>query len=182
MEEQSPSREHNPLGKLYLGLPFWGHKGWAGDFYRPKIKAKDYLKEYGKVFNTVEGNTTFYSLPSAESVDRWKDSVPESFRFSFKLPRLITHQLQLVGAQTAMDDFLDRLSPLGSRLGPFLIQLPPSFGPDRLDVLDRFLSTCPDPLDFAVEVRHPAFFDHEQTSRRLDDLLKQHGSELNPQI
>ena len=166
-----------PRGKLYLGLPFWGHKEWVGRFYRPRTPAKDHLSQYGSVFNTVEGNTTFYSLPSTDSVSRWRDAVPGSFRFSFKVSRQITHELQLTGARAAMDEFLQRLSPLGSRLGPFLIQLPPSFGPDRLPTLDRFLESCPAPHRFAVEVRHRDFFADNAPARRLDDILRHRRAE-----
>ena len=53
----------NNANKYHLGLTGWNTKEWAGSFYRRKSKANDYLSQYSTVFNTVEGNTTFYSIP-----------------------------------------------------------------------------------------------------------------------
>lgn len=172
---------HRPLaarGTLHWGLPFWGHKSWVGSFYRAKTPAREYLRQYAEVFNTVEGNTTFYSLPSTETVARWLDATPETFQFSFKLPRWISHELKLRNADEPSREFFSRLAPLGPRLGPFLIQLPPSFGVDRLRDLDRYLSSASrfaDWLGFqprlAVEPRHLDFFDPSPAARELDHML-----------
>ena len=161
----------------HLGCPFWGFKDWVGRFYTRDAKPRDYLAQYASVFGTVEGNTTFYSLPSADAVARWRDSTPPDFRFSFKLPRRVTHELGLEHAGDATYEFLDRLAPLGERLGPFLLQLPPSFGPPRLGVLDAFLRSLPVGLDVAVELRHPAFYDPPSAMALADELLMACGAE-----
>ena len=176
MELPSSTPDRPFPAPLYLGLPFWGHKQWAGDFYRPRTRPKDHLSQYSEVFNTVEGNTTFYSLPSRESIDRWCESVPTTFRFCFKIPRWITHEQGLRAAEDSSREFFERMAPLGERLGPFLIQLPPSFGPPQLPVLDRYLTACPSGFHYAVEVRHPAFFESPD-DLRLDELLTHHGAE-----
>ncbi len=176
MEPPSSSPDRPFPAPLYLGLPFWGHKQWAGHFYRARTRPRDHLSQYSEVFNTVEGNTTFYSLPSRESVDRWCESVPDNFRFCFKIPRWITHEQGLRGAGDSSREFFDRLAPLGERLGPFLIQLPPSFGPPHLQILDRYLSACPSSFHYAAEVRHPDFF-RAPHGFRLDELLARHGVE-----
>lgn len=161
----------------HLGCPAWGYKDWVGVLYRPGTPARDFLAQYASVFNTVEGNTTFYSVPSAATVTRWLDQVPPHFRFCFKLPRRISHELGLIQAEAETTQFLHRMAPLGERLGPFMIQLPPAFGPDRLAVLDDYLATLPHELHFAVEVRHRRFFDDGDVAARLDDLLVRHGCE-----
>lgn len=76
-----------------------------------RCQPKDYLAEYARVWNTVEGNTTFYSLPASETVERWHDAVPPEFRFSFKLPKSITHRRSLEGAESETATFLDRMAP-----------------------------------------------------------------------
>lgn len=161
----------------YLGCPAWGFKEWEGTVYRRGAPAREYLEEYARVFTAVEGSTTFYSVPSPEMVERWREATPTTFRFCFKLPQSVTHRhgLEGVGEETA--GFLRRLEPLGERLGPFMVQLPPSFGPERLEVLDRFLAALPRDRRFAVELRHRAFFAAEETARRADDLLLRHGCE-----
>lgn len=157
--------------KYYLGCPSWGLKDWVGHLYGARTKTRDYLQEYATVFNTVEGNTTFYSTPAAETVLRWREATPATFRFCFKLPQEITHRAALQGAGRETTTFLSRMAPLDERLGPFMIQLPPSFGPDRWQVLERFLSALPSDLQFAVEVRHRAFYDNQDEALRLNDLL-----------
>lgn len=158
-------------GDYFLGCPSWGLSDWVGTLYRRGSKSKDFLTQYARVFNTVEGNTTFYGVPNAETVERWRDATPESFHFCFKVPRAITHERALVGVDREMTAFLDRLRPLGPRLGPIMVQLPPAFAPQHLDRLERLLATLPSDLCFAVEVRHREFYDHDDTRRRLDDLL-----------
>ncbi|MEE8526832.1 MAG: DUF72 domain-containing protein [Thermoanaerobaculia bacterium] len=164
------------IDSYHLGCPAWGIKGWVGNLYRSDARPRDYLAQYASVFNTVEGNTTFYSTPSAENVARWRDQVPASFRFCFKLPQTITHHRGLIDASSETAEFLGRMAPMGERLGPFMIQLPPSFGPDRLDVLDAFLRALPGNYRFAVELRHPACF-RTEAFERVNELLTERGCE-----
>ncbi len=162
----------------HLGCPIWGRKDWVGHLYSPDARQRDYLAQYARVFNTVEGNTTFYNhLPAESSVRAWRNATPASCHFSFKLPRLITHELALEDAHAETAAFLERMSILGPRLGPFMIQLPPSFGPDRLGVLDRFLATLPGDLSFGVEVRHRGFYDNAAEASRLVEVLAGRGAE-----
>ncbi|MEM9557636.1 MAG: DUF72 domain-containing protein [Acidobacteriota bacterium] len=164
-------------GSAYrLGLPMWGFDAWRGGLYRARSKPRDFLAQYAEVFDTVEGNTTFYSLPSETAVDAWRAATPESFRFCFKLPRTVTHERALQGAGTETSALLHRLAPLGPRLGPYLVQLPPAFAPEHLDLLDRYLTQWPQALRVAVEVRHRAFFTHPEAGARLDDLLLARGA------
>ena len=162
------------LRNLHLGLPLWGHKEWAGSFYAPGAKALDFLQQYSRVFNAVEGNTTFYSVPSPEAVHRWARQTPSGFRFCFKLPRTITHERSLQGVVQETHDFFEAMEPLRDRLGPFMVQLPASFPPSRLDDLATFLFHLPKELRFVVELRHEGFFE-EETARLVDDLLNETG-------
>lgn len=161
----------------YLGCPMWGMKDWAGSLYTRTARSQDFLAQYARVMNAVEGNTTFYSPPPEESVLRWRDSTPRSFRFSFKFPRAVTHDQELDGAAAETAEFLRRMAPLGERLGPYMIQLPPSFGPDKIGVLDLFLRSLPADFHYAVELRHRGFYESEDAARRVNDLLALHGAE-----
>jgi uncharacterized protein YecE (DUF72 family) len=129
------------------------------------------------VFNAVEGNTTFYGVPAETTVARWRDDTPPGFRFSFKVPRAITHDQGLADVADATAAFLDRMAPLGDRRGPFLLQLGPSFGPDRLPLLDSFLERAPADTAWAVEVRHPAFFAAGPAEADLVALLRRRGAD-----
>ena len=176
MPDRSPHAAAN-RSPVYVGCPLWGHAGWVGRFYTADARPADFLRQYASVFNAVEGNTTFYSLPSADAVARWSDVAPAHFRFSFKLPREITHTRLLDGCSDVALHFLDRMAPLGDRLGPLLLQLPPIFGPDRLGFLDRFLDGLPEDIAVAVEPRHPRFFTSPDALQRLDGILEGHGAE-----
>jgi uncharacterized protein YecE (DUF72 family) len=66
---------------LYLGCPVWACPAWVGPFFTPDSKPRDFLKQYSSVFNTVEGNSTFYALPSRDTVRRWANETADGFRF-----------------------------------------------------------------------------------------------------
>lgn len=164
------------IERLWLGCPVWGRKDWVGELLRPGTPQGRYLSEYATVFNAVEGNTTFYATPTPEIVERWRDQVPETFRFCFKLPKTVTHDRQLVNARREAEGFINRMAPLGQRLGPFMIQLPPHFGPRQLPVLEDFLVSLPGPFAYAVEVRHPDL--HEGPAcAELDAVLREQGAD-----
>lgn len=156
---------------LRLGLPVWGHKHWKGEFFASKTQPADFLNQYATVFNTVEGNTTFYGLPDENTVRKWKQQTPESFKFCFKFPKHITHGKGLAANDSELTRFFARLEPLESRIGPFMIQLPSSFGPDRLDTLGLFISELPHQYLYGLEIRNHDFFDKGHNERTLERLL-----------
>ena len=158
---------------LFLGLPMWGFKAWVGNFYRSDAQPRDYLLQYSSVFNTVEGNTTFYSLPAAESVARWKHQTPKDFRFSFKFPQTITHERQLCNVDRETAQFLRRIAPLEERVGAIMLQFPRALSPAEADVLWRFLPRLPKDFTYAVELRHPDFFRDNLAVAALDEKLKE---------
>lgn len=159
------------LKGYHLGCPVWAHKAWVGPFFASGTPPEDFLRRYASVFNAVEGNATFYGLPRPATVKRWAEDTPDSFRFCFKFPQAITHGRRLEAASAEAGGFLDLLRPLGPRLGPFMIQLPPGFGPPELPLLARFLHELPRDLPYAVELRHPAFFSGGAAEAELDTLL-----------
>ncbi len=147
-----------PINRYYLGCGVWNHKAWAGSLYAESVRSDEFLTQYASVFNTVEGNSTFYAVPSEDTLAGWRSRTPEGFRFCFKFPRAISHQKRLRDVQQETEQFLARLDTIHDRLGPLFLQLPPAFGPDSLPRLDEYLGKLPDSFSYAVEVRHPAFF------------------------
>lgn len=153
----------------FLGCPQWQHPDWAG---RLPV-GNSPLARYSRVFNSVEGNTTFYATPSRQQGEQWRAQVPEDFRFLFKFPREITHDCLLKGVDGLAKRFLEGLAPLADVLGPMLLQLPAAFGPERLDDLWRFVDTLSAPRNYAVEVRHPDFFAKGEAEKALNGGLRQ---------
>jgi len=167
---------------LYLGCPIWAHKGWVGNFFPKGTKPADFLREYARRLTTVEGNTTFYAVPPPEMLRRWKDDMPGGFRFCPKLPRAISHAGRLVPQLDETRRFVERMRPLGSRLGPMFLQLPPRYTPAMMDDLRAFLAAWArgdrQPSDLprlAVEVRHIDWFEppHHEA---LNALLRDHDA------
>ena len=160
-----------------LGCPVFGARGWVGSVLPQGTRPDDQLSEYARLFSAVEGNGTFYGLPKPETVARWGTSVPEEFRFAFKLPRVLTHDHGLRSNFQVLEHFLSLLRPLGVRVGPVMVQLPPSAGRRVLDPLDRFLDRLPEYLPRSVELRHPDFFDDGRHERDLHRILTRHRAE-----
>ncbi|WP_210717090.1 DUF72 domain-containing protein [Amycolatopsis acididurans] len=133
----------------------WSHPSWEN---RP-LAPRERLRAYASWCNAVEGNTTFYATPSADTVASWVEQTTPEFRFLLKIPKTVTHERRLVDVAPRMRAFLDAVEPLGQRVHALWVQLPPSFGPADLPALASFLRRLPRDYRRVVEVRHPAFFD-----------------------
>jgi len=153
----------------YLGCPSWSELAWRDHLYPADAKPTEFLQLYGQVFNAVEGNTTFYAQPAPVTVAKWAISMPEHLRFTAKFPREISHGGDLRDLLPAAESFVQLLKPLGGRVAPFWLQLPATFGPQRLAELVAFIDELQQPV--AVEVRHPAFFARGDEERVLNRLL-----------
>jgi uncharacterized protein YecE (DUF72 family) len=151
---------------FYLGCAVWAYEGWFGNFYPADLAKNDSLKAYAQRLTAIEGNTTFYAIPSPNTVQRWQAETPPDFRFCLKFPQTVSHQGLLCPQLPQAQQFLDRLLPLHQKLGSVFLQLPPSYGPAHLpDLLSFFESLKSYPIKLAVEVRHPHWWQpHHQTT------------------
>ncbi len=155
-------------GCYRLGLPAWAFPGWQDEYFtdRPSV-----LGSYASVFNTVEGNTTFYQTPTARTVRKWGDSLAgHDFHLSLKLPREITHEGR--ASRRAIDGFFGAVDALGEHLGPFLVQFPAKVGPDAMGGLLRLFDAFPRSHRYVIEVRHPAWFEDPGTLEPLLDRFR----------
>lgn len=158
-----------------IGCAVWAYKEWLGDFYPLGSRPANYLHLYGQRMTCVEGNTTFYSIPTPETVQRWAKNTPDTFQFCPKLPRSITHAGKLMPQQSQALDFLTLMKGLGPRLGPIFAQLPPRYGPNAFADLHAFITSWPHKTSpLAVEVRHLDWFKSPHCEQ-LDRLLDQAG-------
>ena len=108
---------------IYVGCAGWSiPKSHAADF----LKTGSHLERYASRFRAVEINSSFYRPHRVGTYVRWADSVPEFFKFAVKVPKEITHSCRLVNIEEALDRFLMECAGLGAKLGPLLVQLPPS--------------------------------------------------------
>ncbi|WP_372872853.1 DUF72 domain-containing protein [Shewanella sp.] len=151
----------------------WSHKGWKSLLCGASAEAR--LAAYAEAFDTVEGNTTFYALPSGPAVAAWDRATPDDFRFTFKLPSHITHELALSNCQKEVNDFFRLMTPLLEKTAIWKIQLPARFGPESLPLLSEFLALLPAGIGLGVEVRHRAFFAKGEAERSLNRMLIDKG-------
>ncbi len=158
--------------RLFLGLPMWANGEWRGSLYARHASQEGMLHDYGAVFTSVEGNTTFYSgPPKAATIAQWACQAPPDFRFCFKLPARLTHEKRLVGIADELETFFAALAPLHDRLGPTMVQLPRDFGASELPALEALLKHWPSAIPCAVEVRHSEFFHKGAAEQQLNRLL-----------
>jgi uncharacterized protein YecE (DUF72 family) len=159
--------------RIYLGCAGWSLPRDA----QPAFAAEgSHLQRYASRLNAVEINSSFHRPHSRATYERWAEAVPPGFRFSVKLPRSITHDLRLAGAEALLDEFLSQASGLGDRLGCLLVQLPPS-----LEFQDAIAGSFFDALaarhagPVALEPRHASWFtptvDDWLASRRVARVL-----------
>lgn len=126
-----------------------------------------HLERYARVFNAVEINSSFYRPHRTATYERWAASVPEDFRFAVKAPKAITHEQRLENASDPLERFLAEARGLGAKLGPLLVQLPPSLAFSAHAA--QFFATLRDRFagDVVCEPRHATWFTDE-----VDALLR----------
>jgi uncharacterized protein YecE (DUF72 family) len=124
--------------------------------------AGSHLERYGVVLNAVEINTSFYRPHRTATYERWAASVPETFRFAVKVPKAVTHERRLKDVGDLLDRFLSEAGGLGPKLGPLLVQLPPSLS-FQAGIADRFLSELRSRVEGGIvcEPRHASWFTPE---------------------
>ena len=130
--------------------------------------AGSHLERYAARFPVVEINSTFHRSHRAATWLRWRDSVPESFRFSVKMPKTITHTHQLRDTDELVASFLEEAGALGSKLGCLLVQLPPKLTFDPAVTGEFFAPLrARTSVSIACEPRHASWFE-EEADRLLD--------------
>ncbi|RXH54251.1 DUF72 domain-containing protein [Granulicella sibirica] len=153
-------------------MPRIGTAGWTipRDHAAGAPAPGTHLERYAHVLNCVEINSSFYKPHRLTTWQRWAASTPGTFRFSVKFPKAITHTAKLTVPPGALDAFALEAAALGEKLGPVLVQLPPSLrfedcpAAEFFEALrDRFLG------QIAFEPRHATWF-----TRDADELLTHH--------
>jgi uncharacterized protein YecE (DUF72 family) len=129
------------------------------------------LTRYASVFNGVEINSTFYRRHKTSTFARWAESVPDSFRFSVKIPKEITHTRAMKDIGDSFNTFLDDIVSLGEKRGPLLCQLPPSleFNYGGMKTAFNTLRNA-DQGHIVIEVRHKSW-----ASAEALELLKSYA-------
>lgn len=166
MRHEAPTNAGVPAtrGEARVGTAGWSiSPRHAGDF----PGGGTHLERYARQLPAVEINSSFYRSHRSKTYERWAMGVPDAFRFAVKLPMEITHARRLVDAAQPLAQFISEASALGGRLGPLLVQLPPSLGFGESTVatfFDSFRAQFGGQV--VCEPRHPSWF-----TGRADALL-----------
>jgi uncharacterized protein YecE (DUF72 family) len=154
---------------LIVGTSGWQYKDWKGLFYPPGVAE---LPFYAAGFMTVELNNSFYRLPSYDTFAQWRSATPADFVFAVKMSRYLTHIKRLRDPAEPVERFLRHACGLGPKLGPVLLQLPPTLPFDK-EALHAVLSLFPQSVQVAVEPRHESWW-----SSIARSILEKHGAAL----
>ncbi len=132
--------------------------------YPPEFQDKSRLTFYAESFNSVEINSSFYKIPQARTIEKWADSVPSSFRFTFKLWEGITHAKNLAFNPVDVNNFINAINYSGNKKGNILVQFPPSLTNKHLPELEHLLISIQnsDPFllwNIAIEFRNKIWYD-----------------------
>jgi uncharacterized protein YecE (DUF72 family) len=156
-------------GLIRVGVGGWNYAPWRDNFYPKGLVQARELEYLGAHLTATEINATFYKLQKPESFAKWRDAVPDHFRFAVKGSGYCTNRKNLAEAGEGILKFLRQgLVELGDKLGPINWQLKGTKQFDA-DEIAAFLALLPKShegvtLRHAIEARHdsfddPAFFD-----------------------
>lgn len=142
---------------MWIGTSGWQYRQWRGSFYPHALPQPAWLGFYAERFDTVEVNNAFYRLPEASTFAAWRQRTPPGFVVAVKASRYLTHVKRLREPAEPVERFLSRAGELGPKLGPVLLQLPPTMRADHrllADALDAFGAR----VRLTVEFRHESWF------------------------
>ncbi|MCK6455612.1 MAG: DUF72 domain-containing protein [Phycisphaerae bacterium] len=162
--------------EIKLGTSGWSYDDWVGPFYPSGTASSDYLTVYAEHYSIVEVDSTFYRMPTAEMVDRWRTVTPRHFEFTLKVPSVITHEKVLLGCRDEFRAFAEIVKSLGKKLRAVLLQFAyfnkqafPS-SKEFFERLDRFLASVADEeIPIAVEIRNKTWL-----GKDWFELLRKH--------
>lgn len=184
------------LSSLYIGTCSWKYPSWKEVIYSAEADI-NYLAEYSRKYTTVEVDQWFWSLfaggkvklPDPDDVQLYRDSVPEGFKFTVKVPNSITLTHLYKKKKTdpleknphflsvpLFKEFLNLLEPIHEYLGALIFQ----FGylnkqmmtsqKDFLESVSKFVSEIPSGFTYAIETRNQNYLNIPYF-----DMLKAHS-------
>ena len=149
-----------------IGTIGFSYDDWTGPFFPPGLKPPQRLKYYATQFDFIELDTTFYALPTADTVVKWRNAVPDSFEFALKVPSVITHEIPRSKLKTnevsdQWKEYLQLIALLKEERTTALFQLPPTFTMAHWAFLKEFLEKHKQPHRLAIEFRDESLVNDE---------------------
>lgn len=154
----------------WIGCSGFYYKEWREVFYPKGLAQRNWFTFYCEHFNTLELNVTFYRFPKLSFLQGWYEKSPENFRFSAKVPRLITHYKRFNDCKREIGDFYSTLSEgLQEKLGCILFQMHPRmvYSPEKLE---QIIESMNGNFLNVLEFRHESWWNED-----VFKLLKKNG-------
>ena len=128
--------------KFYFGAPGWSDVKYKGLFTPRKHLLKNFLKEYANQFNSIEVNSTRYGTPKRHILDRWINSVGDNFKFSMKIPQVVTHRKNIndYTAKMKTEEFISAVDQLGNKSGINFAVMAKYFKSSQFKELESFIN------------------------------------------
>lgn len=158
--------------QVYVGCAKWNRAELKGFYPRG---TKDELVYYSSQFNSIELNATFYRLFPKEQFEKWREKVPEGFKFFPKITNMISHRKRLIDSQEFIPEYLDHTLLLKEHLGTIFLQMHNNFQPKDFDRVDNFVNHWPSDVPIALEFRHTDWFNNPEVAERLYLLLEENN-------
>lgn len=150
------------MARFYAGTSGWNYGNWRGSFYPQDLPSKKFLSFYATRLDSAELNYSFYHLPRVSTYENWYAQTPPGFVLALKLSRYITHIKRLNDVKQPWNDFIAGARTLKEKLGPILLQFPPTFRGDEEHVarVEEFLGYAAKDkaLRLAFEFRHDSCY------------------------
>jgi uncharacterized protein YecE (DUF72 family) len=149
---------------MWIGTSGWQYRDWRGVLYPAGVPQRRWLEHYARQYQTTENNNSFYRLPSRDTFESWAGQTPGDFVMTVKASRYLTHIRRLRDPAEPVARLLAAAAGLGPKLGPVLLQLPPTLkaDPGLLDAcLKEFRATGGPGLRVVVEPRHDSWWTDE---------------------
>ncbi|WP_114949114.1 DUF72 domain-containing protein [Microvirga calopogonii] len=164
--------------RIFVGTAAWAIPKQYDDAFPSE---GSHLVRYTSRFDGVEINSSFYRPHRVSTYQRWAGDVPDNFRFAVKMPKTITHEARLRDIDEPLQRFLSEIAGLGSKLGPVLIQLPPSlkFAPaDVREFVERLRASFAG--DLVCEPRHASWFTADVDAFLLEHRIARVAADPKP--
>ena len=152
--------------KVYVGCPILYDADFVGKIYPVQARPSNYVKYYGRQFNSIELNISHYQYLDPQRIEKWVELTPNEFKFFPKVQNLISHTPLLLQNADIMRDFLINMQNFKYKLGMPFLQLPERYASNNLNDLLSFLDEVA-MSNFAIELRHPSWFAKEQVLKHV---------------
>jgi uncharacterized protein YecE (DUF72 family) len=153
-----------------VGCAKWNKQDLKGFYPRG---TKDELSYYATQFNSIELNSTFYTMPPRQQIVTWRNKTSDDFKFFPKINGTISHYKRLKGAEMLVDEFCTNMSAFESNLGMVFLQMHDNFKPRNFKILMQFIQDFPSGIPFALELRNKEWFGDSGISKELHNFMRQ---------